>query len=195
MKKHLVSLVVLPAASLIERQPLALWHLFPILLVYLLVLSTPSLWAQGTPPVEIPVRPFDNTVQLAPVPEAKAHLRGFSGKLPLCFDATPGSQVRFFPRGFGYYHIPINNQAALELQQPTRTAELGKAKHFIGSAPSEGLRPTYGNVHYRTIHRADDLEYYGHHIPLASSIVLRILQQGEAHPHVTAVLKLFKPQF
>jgi len=183
-----------------RRQLLALWHLFTISLVSLLVLSTPSLWAQRMPPAEIiPVRPFDKAAQLAPVPEAKAHLHGFSGKLPLRFEATQGqieSQVRFFPRGIGYYHMPINDQAALELQRPTRTAELlGKAKYFIGSAPSEWLTPTYGKVHDRTIHHAEDLEYYGHHIPLASSIVPRILQQGKAHPHVTAVLKLFEPQF
>ena len=68
-------------------QLLALGRLFPIPLVSLLVLSTQLLWAQKTQPLEeIPVRLFDRAVQLAPVPEAKIHLRPVSGQLPPSFE-------------------------------------------------------------------------------------------------------------
>jgi hypothetical protein len=182
-------------------QLLVLGRLFPIPLVSLLVLSTHLLWAQNTQPLEeSPVRLFGRAVQLAPVPEAKIHLRPVSGQLPPSFEANQGqteSQVRFLPRPTGYYHVPINNKAALELHQPTGTAALLGKANFIGSAPSKWLTfsPTYGKLHYRTIHRADDLEYYGHHTPLAGSIILRIRQQAKAHPHAARALSYLKPQF
>jgi hypothetical protein len=32
------------------------------------------------------------------------------------------------------------------------------------------------------------LEYYGHHIPWAGSVILRIGQQAKTHPHITSVV-------
>lgn len=183
------------------RQLLTLWHLFPILLISLMVLSTHLSWAQKTLPLqEIPARFFDRAVQ--PVPEATTPLRPVSGELPLLsFAANRGqteSPVSFFPRRSSYDHMPINYKATLELQRRTGTAELlGKTKYFIGSAPSKWptFAPAYDKMHDRTVHRANDLEYYGLHTPWAGSMILRICQQAKAHPHVTRVLKLLKPRF
>jgi hypothetical protein len=50
---------------------------------------------------------------------------------------------------------------------------LGKSKYFVGSAPSKWLTlaPACSKTHCRTIRHADDLEYYGHDIPWAGSII------------------------
>ena len=95
----------------------------------------------------------------------------------------------------GYYRLPINTNAAL--YPATRTAELtGKEKYLIGSAPSKWLTfaPTYGKVPHETTYRVENLEHYGHRIPWACSIILRIGQQAKAHPHVTRVLTVLKPR-
>jgi hypothetical protein len=54
---------------------------------------------------------------------------------------------------------------------------------------------TFGQVHHETTHGADDLEYYGHHILWAGSVILRISQQAKAHPHITRALMMVQPQF
>ena len=174
-----------------QRQLLALGNLFPTLLVSLLVLSTPFLWAQITQSTE-EISLFDGPIQAGPVPEARTHLGLVSEGLPLSFEAARRQtelQVKFF-------NTPINFQAALNLQRATGTGEwLGNAKYFTGSAPSRWLTSEYGKVHYPAIQAPNDLHNYGHHIPWAGPVILRLSQQAKTHPHVTGVLKLFTPRF
>jgi hypothetical protein len=167
-------------------------HLFSTLLVSLLVLSTHLLWAQITQPIDdISVRLFDGPIQPAPDPEARTHL----GPVPEGLALSPEPQARLFSP-FTSYCQPTNHQAASNLQHPTGLAELlGKAKYFTGSASSQWLRSADARVHYPTIHSSDHLQYYGHRIPWAGPMVLRVSQQAKAHPHITGVLKLLQPQF
>jgi hypothetical protein len=104
--------------------------------------------------------------------------------------------MRFFPDHTGSDRVSINTNSSLN--QDTGTAEFwGKNKYFIGSAPTKWLTfaPNFGDVHHETIHGANDLEYYGHHIPWAGSVILRVDQQTKAHPHITSVLKTVQPRF
>jgi hypothetical protein len=175
---------------------LSLSHLSPILLVSLLVLSTHLLWAQRKSPLEeIPVQLLDTPAQLAIVSEA---LHFTDRGLPLSFPQNQGqteSWKKFFPAyNTGGYRSPTN----AVLDRVTRMAGLrSEEKYFTGSTPSKWLTfvPTYGNVHVETIYRVDELEYYGHQIPWAGSLMLRICQQAKVHPHVTRVLKVLRPRF
>lgn len=47
----------------------------------------------------------------------------------------------------------------------------------------------------KAIHGADDWQYYGHHIPVAGPLVLRVGEEAQAHPRVVAVFKMIQPQF
>ena len=180
---------------------LSLSHLSSILLVGFFVLSTHLLWAQGKPPLEAPpAQLFDAPSQLATVSEAQTHLPFTDRGLPPSFRQNQGqteSWMRFFPPyNKGDYRLPTNTEAALD--QAARTAELrGEEKYSIDSAPSKWLTfaPIYGKVHHETIYSVDQPEYYAQHIPWAGSFILRICRQAKVHPHVTRVLKAFRPQF
>src|ERR1700740_2900036 len=115
----------------------SLSNLSSILLVCLLALSTPVLWAQGTLTLE------DSAVQLpdapsrvATVSEAQTHLHLTYKGLPLSFKQNQGqteSWMRFFSDETGYDRRSINTNAVLN--QDTGTAEFwGKNKYFMGSA-------------------------------------------------------------
>jgi hypothetical protein len=180
---------------------LSLSHLCSILLVSLLVPSTYLLWAQRKSPLEeIPVQLVDAPSQLATVSKVQTHLHFTDRGLPPSFrqnQVQAESGMRFFAAyNAGDYRLPTNTKAVLD--QATRTAELrGEEKYFIGSAPSKWLTfaLTYGKVHHETIYGANELEYYGRHIPWAGSLIVRICQQARVHPHVTRVLKVLRPQF
>jgi hypothetical protein len=178
----------------------SLSNLSSILWVSLLVLSTHVLWAQRTSTLE------DSAVQLpdapprvATVSEAQTHLHLTYKGLPLGFRQNQGqteSWIRFLPYHTGYDRLSINTSTMLN--QDSGTAEFwGKNKYFIGSTPTKWMTvaPTFGHVHHETIHGANDLEYYGHHIPWAGSVILRMGQQAKAHPHITTVLKSVHPKF
>jgi len=175
-------------------------HPPPILLVGLLVLSAHLSWAQRTLPLEkVPIQFLDTPAPFARVSEAQTRLHLTCGSLPLTFEQNQGqteSRMRFFHHYPGYYRLPTNANAAL--YPATRKPELwGKEKYFIGSAPSKWPKfaPTYGKVPHETTYRVEDLEHYGNNIPWASSIILRICQQANAHPHVMRVLTVLKPRF
>jgi hypothetical protein len=175
-------------------------HLSSILLVSLLVLSTQVLWAQTTRSLE------ESAVQLpdapsrgATVSEAQTSFHLTSKGLPLSLRQNQGqteSWMRFFSDETGYDRLSINTNAVLN--QDRATAEFwGKNKGFMGSAPAKWMTfaPPFGHVYRETIHGANDLEYYGHHLPWAGSFILRIGQQAQAHPHITSVLRTVHPQF
>jgi hypothetical protein len=170
------------------------------LLLNLLVLSTHVLWAQRTSQLEesaaqLPDAPAPATM----VSELQTQLHLTDGVLPLTFEQNREQtepRVRFGLHYPGYYRLPIDTNAALD--QRTRTAKLrGNDRIFIGSTLANGMTfaPAYGQVYREAIRGAHDLEYYGHHIPGAGSIVLRIGQQAHAHPRITSVLRMVQPQF
>ncbi len=179
---------------------LSLSHLSSILLVSLFVLSTHVLWAQRTSTLEeSAVQLPDAPSWVATVSEAQTHLHLTYKGLPLSFKQNQGqteSWMRLFPDHTGYDRLSINTNAVLN--QDTGTAEFwGKNKYLISRAPTKWmtLAPTFGHVHHETIHGANDLEYYGHHVPWAGSVILRIGHQAKAHPHITSVLKTVHPRF
>ena len=168
---------------------LSLSHLCSILLVSLLVLSTHVLWAQRTSTLEeSSVQLPDAPSRVATVSEAQTHHLTYKG-LPLSFKQNQGqteSWMRFFPDQTGYDRLSINTNAVLN--QDRRTAEFwGNNKYFIGSAPTKWMTfaPTFGHVHHETIHG----------LPWAGPVVLRIVKEAKAHPHVTTVLKTVHPRF
>jgi hypothetical protein len=178
---------------------LSLSHLSSILLVSVLVLSTHILWAQRTSTLEeSAVQLPDAPSRVATVSEAQTHLHLTYKGLPFSFRQNQGPTelwMRSFPDHTGYDGLSINTNTALN--QDRGTAEFwGKNKYFIGGAPTKWMTfaPTFGHVHHETIHGAN-LEYYGHHIPWAGSVMLRIGQQAKAHPHITSVLKTVHPRF
>jgi hypothetical protein len=175
-------------------------HLSSILLVSLLVLSTHVLGAQRTSTLEeSAVQLPDAPSRVVTVSEAQARLHLTYKGLPSNFSQNQGqteSWMRFFSDKTGYDRLSINTNAVLN--QDRGTAEFwGKNKYFIGSAPTKWMTfaPTFGHVHHETIHGANDLEYYGHHIPWAGSVILRVGEQARAHPHITSVLKTVHPRF
>ncbi len=150
----------------------SLSHLCSILLISLLVLSTHVVWAQRTSTLEeSAVQLPDAPSRVSTVSEAQTHLHLTYKELPVSFK---------------------QNQSQTE-----GTAEFwGGTKYFIGSAPTKWMTfATFGHVHHEMIHGANDLEYYGHHIPWAGSVILRIGQQAKTHPHITSVVKTLHPQF
>jgi hypothetical protein len=179
---------------------LSLSHLFSILLVSLLALSTHVLWAQGASTLaESAIQLPDAPSRVATVSEAQTHLHLTYKGLPWSFKQNQGqteSGMRFFPDHTGYDRLSVNTHAALN--QYTGTAEFcGKNKYFIGSAPTKWMTfaPIFGHVHHETTHGGNDLEYYARHIPWAGSAILRIGQQAKAHPHITSALKAVHPRF
>jgi hypothetical protein len=179
---------------------LSLSHLSSILLVSLLVFSTHVLWAQRTSTLEESAAQLpDAPSWVATVSRGQTHLHLTYKGLPLSLGQNQGqteSWMRFFPDHTGYDRRSINTNAVLN--QHRGTPEFwGKNKYFIGSAPTKWMTfsPIFGRVHHETIHGADDLEYYDHHIPWAGSVMLRIDRQAKAHPHITTVLKTVHPRF
>ena len=175
-------------------------HLSPILLVSLLGLSSHVLWAQRTSTLE------ESAVQLPDAPSRVATVSEAQTSFHLTYKGSPlslrqhqgqtESWMRFFSDQTGYDRPSINTNAVLN--QDRGTAEFwGKNKGFKGSTPTKWMTfaPSFGHVHHETIHGANDLEYYGHHLPWAGSVILRISQQARAHPHLTSVLKIVHPQF
>jgi hypothetical protein len=179
---------------------LSLSHLSSILLVSLLVLSTHVLWAQRMSTLEeSAVQLPDAPSRVATVSEAQTRLPLAYKGLPLSFKQNQGqteSWMRFFSDKTGYDRLSINTNALLN-QDRGITEFWGKNEYFMGCAPTKWMTfaPTFGHVHHETIHGANDLEYYGHHIPWAGSAILRIGQQSKAHPHITSVLKTVHPRF
>jgi hypothetical protein len=175
-------------------------HLSSILLVSLLVLSTHVLWAQRTSTLEeSAVQLPDAPSRVATVSESQTSFDLTSKGLPFNLRQNQGQTepwMRFFSDQRGYDRLSINTNAVPN--QDRGTAKFwGKNKGFMSSAPTNWttFAPTVGHVHHETIHGATDLEYYGHHLPWAGSVILRIGQQARTHPHITSVLKTVHPQF
>jgi hypothetical protein len=181
-------------------------HPSPILLVGLVLLSTRFLWAQRTLSLEkIPIHLLETPAAFARVSEVQTPLHLTDRKLPLTFERNQGqadSRMKFLPHYPGDYRLPATTTAALYPAPRTaeREAKLwDKEKYLIGNAPSRwrtfSFALTNGKIPRETTCSVGDLDNYGCRIPWAGSIILRILQQAKAHPHVTRVLTVLKPQF
>jgi hypothetical protein len=175
---------------------LSFWRPSPILLSGVLALSTYSLWAQGTLPLEkVPIRLLATPAPFARLSEAQIPLHLTYRRLPLTLEQNQDqtdSRMRFF-LPYPDYRLPTN----AALYPATSTAELsGNGTYLIGSAPSKWgtFAPTYGKVPHDPAWSAGNLEHYGLRIPWAGSIILRIGQQAKAHPHVTLLLRVLKPR-
>jgi hypothetical protein len=145
-------------------------RLSPVLLVSLLVLSTQLLWAQRkSPPEEIPSKLFNAPTQLAAVSEAQTLLHFTYRGLPLIFTQNQSQTAPW-----------------MRLSAPGDTGNYGPPLTFAS---------TYGQAYHQTLNSADQLEYYGHHIPWAGSLIVRICKQAKVHPHITRVLTIVRPKF
>jgi hypothetical protein len=178
---------------------LSLSHVSPILLVSLLMLSTQLSWAQSKLPLErLQIKFVDTPAPFARVSETQTHLDLPYGRLPLDFEPHQGQadlQMSFFHHYPGDYRLPTNANAAP--YPGIRTGELWrKEKHVIGEALKwPRFAPSYGKVPRETTYRIEDLEHFAHNIPWAGSVILRICQLANAHPHVMRVLTIVKPEF
>jgi hypothetical protein len=185
------------------RQLITLRLPLSILSVSLLVASADLSWAQNQPPIEPIVAPiFDIAALHVPVSEAKIlHPRSFSAGLPPILETNrsqPSSQARFFTAPASYHQLLIDHIATLNPRQLTGTAESqSSGNDFIGGTPNKSFtfEPGYLKLSNQTINRASDMDYDGRHIPFAGPIILRVMQQAEAHPRVTRVLKTLHPRF
>jgi hypothetical protein len=178
---------------------LSLSPLSSILLVSLLV-STHVMCAQRASTLEeSAVQLPDAPSRVATVSEAQTRLDPTHNGLPFSVKQNQSqtqSWMRFFSDHTGYGRSSVGTNAVLN--QDTGTTEFwGKNKYFIGSAPTKWMTfaPTFGHVHHETTQGANDLEYYGQHIPWAGSVIQRIGQQAKAHPHITRALKTLHPRF
>jgi hypothetical protein len=89
------------------------------------------------------------------------------------------------------------NSQALNHQKNTVVKLLRREEHPILSARAAWLTfdPTYDHVQPKTPHSVDDWQYYGHHLPVAGPVVLRVGQEAQAHPHIASIFKVIQPQF
>jgi len=183
-----------------RRHRSLLSHLSQILLLGGLVLSVPlaltqTILSSKKAPVLV--------VALARAPEAKTHIA--YPELPLSPRHKSGfqtiSEARSFPREAGqsyYRRLLTNKTVVLELRQPIGMGELwGKAHSFLERTPNQWLTsvPIYGKVLRGATSPADDLEYYGNHIPLAGWAVRGISAKAKSHPHLARVFQIVQPQF
>jgi len=165
-----------------------------ILLVSPFVLCTHQSWAQQMPPLgEGPVLISDRAPQLGQTPEAGTALRPVF-VLPENFATNKGEtewRVTLPPLLASNDRVPTNSRALVQLRQPT-AGPSGKGKYFTRSTSNEWVTPSHSKAPSSLVHHSIDLQ---HRIPGAGPIILRVSQQAQAHPHVTGVLKLLKPQF
>lgn len=154
-------------------------HLVPIMLLSLLALSPRLLCAQKTSSaatLQLPEAP----APLASVSEPETNFHLTYRMLPLSCEQNQGrreSWIRSFPARTGYDRPSINTNITM--------GQVSRLKFAAAYAPG----------HHEVSHGANDLEYYGRHIPWAGSVILRVGQQAKAHPHVTTLIKAIHPRF
>ena len=160
-------------------------HVFCSVFVSLLVVVTCSAHAQQIPPG------IRSASQLPDAPSAVANVRG-SQKNQNVFGTR--SPVRLIPDAgesacwMSSCRIRIQNRIALN-EHVTQYANSRMAGGWLTFAP------TFSRVQPKTFHSADDWQYYGHHLPLAGPVVLRVGKEAQAHPHVVSLIKVIQPKF
>ena len=66
---------------------------------------------------------------------------------------------------------------------------------FLGPMRGMTFAPAFGQARQETNRSATDLKSYGHYIPWAGPVILRISQQARTHPHLTRALQVVQPRF
>ena len=160
-------------------------HVFCSVFVSLLVVVTCSAHAQQLPTA------IRNPSQLPDAPSAVARVPG-SQKNPNVFGTR--SALRLVPDAgqsacwMDTCRNRIQNTLALN-DHVTQYANSRIARALLTFAPM------FSRVQPKTFHSADDWQYYGHHLPLAGPVVLRVGKEAQAHPHVVTLIKLIHPKF
>lgn len=174
-------------------------------LVSLVVLATPLLWSQkpieAIPTEKVPERFLDRRVPPWPLPEAGTRPNSVQKGLSVSPEATKGPsglRVKFFTPSAGDYRY-FNNQISSDTMQPSETVEsLGNSRHLTSSSSNQWLKPTFG-INYPATQATENLHKYASHFRWVVPIMLRVSQEASkearAHPHVTSVIKLFRPTF
>jgi hypothetical protein len=160
-------------------------RVFSAVLLSVLVVVTCSAEAQQIPPANRSASQLpDAPSAVARVSDIQKNLNifGISSGLHLIPDARQGA---WWMSSFGNQ---IQNRLALN-QPAMQYADTRMVVRWLMFAPN------YGRVQPKTIHSADDWQYYGHHIPVAGPVVLRVGQEAQAHPHVVSLFKVIQPQF
>jgi hypothetical protein len=133
------------------------------------------------------------------VPEAKIGFHRAYENLSLPFALNQGpapQQMRMRSFDIGSQLAPTTNNPLPRLWQPAKIERPPvKANQFIGHAPPEWFTNAvpHNAAPYRMPGPGGDLQYYGHHIPLAGRIILGVGKQAKFHPRVTRVIGLISP--
>jgi len=165
-------------------------YAFYILSVSPAVLCTHQAWAQQMRLQEGPV--LNRASQLGQASAAVTSRTAFV--LPENFATNKGGtewQVKLLPLLTSHDRVPTNTRALVQLQPPA-AGPSGKGNFTRSSTSNEWVTPFHGQGPSAPVHHSNDLQ---HRIPGADPIILRVAQQARAHPHVTGIVKLFKPQF
>ncbi len=176
-------------------------RLHPLLIIVpltLLVFSARLIWAQETPATsKTPIQSASLVAPFAAVPEAGIRFNPAYGKLSLPDAPHQGSSLlRFRPFDVGYL-IPLSKNGTSK--DPRQLAKIdeqqAKANQFIGNAPAVWFTPVIPQnaVSFRTPDLGGALQYYGHRIPWAGRVMLRVGKQAEFHPRVVRAFELIRP--
>ena len=124
---------------------------------------------------------------------------------PSAVSRVPGSQTNLsvFTTGSPSHLIPDAGQSACWMDTCGNRIQntLALNDHVTQYTNSRIARalltfaPMFSRVQPKTFHSADDWQYYGHHLPLAGPVVLRVGKEAQAHPHIVTVIKLIHPEF
>lgn len=169
---------------------------FPILLVGWLALSTCLLW--GAPPIEkVPTQLLANSTSVAGVSEDQIS-QYLAQRLPLLIWGNPGrasSPKTSFNRYPNSYHLPLRNNVGLSLD--TAAADFWSKQKYWMSIDSEervGFVVSYSEVFPETPNPVNDWERYARQIPWAGSIIQRVCREAKAHPRITRVVTMLRPE-
>jgi len=93
-------------------------------------------------------------------------------------------------------HLALEQQA-LPYQSDMMVKLLQRDEHPILTSQVDWVtfKRSYSRLAPRAVHGLDDWQYYGHHIPVAGPLVLRVGQEAEAHPHIVSLFRVIQPQF
>ena len=160
-------------------------HVFYAVFVSLFVLVTCSAHAQQIP------RAIPSAAQLPDAPSAVARVPGSQTNLNVFSTHSPLHLIPDARQSACWMDTCRNRiQNALALNDHVAQFANGRIARALLT-----FAPVFSRVQPKTFHSADDWQYYGHHLPLAGPVVLRVGKEAQAHPHIVTVIKLIHPKF
>ena len=128
----------------------------------------------------------------AQIPDAPSALARISGSQVTPNFLVTGSAPNLVPESSQYESLISSFRSRIQDRPDQNHAAMPHTDTTI-----DGISLMFAPVrmHPKVIHSADDWQYYGHHIPVAGPLVLRVGHEAQAHPHVTTVFKMIQPQF